>query len=160
MRALLLIIACALLPLAAHAQDQTTEPRAVPLDRLEDFGVTVEGLDAVHGPALHADTSLAVFADRPDDVKAAWRSLLGKLANHLHAEGFTWSEPLRGYHRFYFAPDGRVNRVLYHVRDLDEARTEEYGRLLETFAQTARFDLAADVPYSQCSPLVLAPPAE
>lgn len=156
MRFLSALLLCILTVGAAQAQD----PRAVPLDRLEDFGVSIARLDSLHGPAVHADASLAVFTGRHAEVVEAWRALLGDLAAHLRAEGFEWSEPLRGYHRFYFDPDGRVDRVLYHVRDVDAARSERYGEILNAFARTYRFALSSDRAFSQCSPITLMPPAE
>lgn len=153
---LALLVALAVSASAACAQDAV----AIPLDGHEAHGVTIEGLDARYRSAVHADPSLAVFADRPEDVAVAWRAFLGALGEHLAAEGFEWDEPLRGYHRFYFGADGRVERVLYHLRGVDADRSARYGELLASFANGHRIALEADEPFAQCSPIVLAPPAE
>lgn len=146
------------LALGHEAYGQT--PVAIPLVDHQAYGVTIEELDAAYRSAVDADTALAVFPDRPGEVAAAWAALLGRLTAHLSAEGFEWSEPLRGFHRFYFGADGRVDRVLYHLRGEEPERLARYGELLGSFAEGARIELTAEEPFAQCSPITLMPPAE
>ena len=153
------LLAFALLALAvtpAQAQDAV----AVPLDEVEAHGLSIARLDSLHGPAAHVDPSQSVFPAQQDEVFEAWRALLGTLSGRLQAEGFEWSDPLRGYYRFYFRPDGTIERVLYRVRELEGERGENFGRILNEFAQSYKFTLSADRGFAQCSPATLMPPSE
>lgn len=139
---------------AAHAQDRLAEP----LDQTDATLSRVAELDARYRSAVHADSSLAVFAGAEGEVRDAWIGFLQDLGAFLQAEGMAWSEPIRGYHRFYFAPDGSVDRVLYALRD-GSPEAERYGELLDAFVRTHRIELTAAEPFAQCSPVTLAPSA-
>ena len=130
---------------------------AIPLDEIEERNINIALLDSLHGPAAHIDPAQSVFPTQQDEVFTAWRALLTTLSEHLLAEGFEWTEPLRGYYRFYFRPDRTIERVLYRVNELEDERLEQFGHMLEEFARSYRFALSAEEGFSQCSPSTLMP---
>jgi hypothetical protein len=139
---------------AAHAQDEI----AVPLEEAEQKGISIAQLDSLHRSAVHSNPDLAVFAGRDQEVIQAWRGLLKALSEHLQANGFDWADPLRGYYRFYFRPEGTIELVLYRVPTLEGEKAAEFGHLLNAFARLYQFDLRAKEGFAQCSPAVLLPP--
>lgn len=145
----------AALVLAAPATAQNR--LATPLDQTDATLRQVAELDSLYRSAVHADPSRAVFAGREGKVRAAWVGFLQALGSFLRAEGMEWEEPIRGYHRFYFAPDGSVDRVLYALRDEASPEAARYGELLDAFVRTHRIELTAAEPFAQCSPVTLAP---
>lgn len=151
---LLMLCATFFLTTSAFAQDRI----AVAFDQVDEHGISIEELEATHGSALHADTALAVFPTQQREVIDGWRRLLTEFASHLRANDFEWAEPLRGFHRFYFTPDGRIERVIYRMPMLEGERASRYGVLLDEFARSYRFPLVAETPFAQCSPVTLAPP--
>ncbi|MEO0557097.1 MAG: hypothetical protein AAF170_02820 [Bacteroidota bacterium] len=154
---LLLVLALFVLPaLSTHAQDAV----AVPISDVAELGISIARLDSLHGPAIDADPSKSVFPNQQDDVIGAWRSLLTAFSDHLQSDGFEWSEPLRGYYRFYFRSDGTIDQVIYRVQGLDGDRAEHFGHVLDEFAQSYQFELATDREFAQCSPATLMPPSE
>lgn len=139
-----------------RAQDRV----AIPIGEAEAYGLDISVLDAAYGPAAHVDPSQSVFPDRQEEVHEAWRTLLSEFSGRLKEEGFEWDEPLRAFYRFYFEPDGTIDKVLYDVQGLEGERAEEYGRILDAFARSHTFGLSADRGFAQCSPATLRPPVE
>jgi hypothetical protein len=152
----LLLALFALTSAAAEAQDRL----ATPLDQEDATLRQIVELDSLYRSAVHSDPEQAVFAGREGDVVQAWGVFLQSLGAFMRAEGMEWSEPIRGYHRFYFAPDGSVDRVLYALRDEDGPHTARYGEVLDAFVRTHRIELTAEEPFAQCSSVTIRPPAE
>lgn len=153
MKSVACLLLCLFVLLPARAQDRL----ALPFEQVDSLYLVA--LEEAHASALHSDTSLAVFPDRPDEVVAAWGGLLQAFSAHLQANGFAWTEPIRGYYRFYFHPDGRIHRVVYNQRGMDAARATRYNELLDRFSRTYQFPLTADRPFAQCSPATFQPVA-
>lgn len=146
--------------IAMFAPVQGQNAVAIPLDEIEERAISIALLDSLHGPAAHIDPAQSVFPTQQDEVFDAWRALLATLSEHLLAEGFEWTEPLQGYYRFYFRPDGTVERVLYRVQKLEGERLEQFGHILDEFARSYRFALSAEEGFAQCSPATLMPPTQ
>lgn len=152
-----LVLALFVLPaLSTQAQNAV----AVPITEVEALGISIARLDSLHGPAVDADPRKSVFPTQQDDVIRAWHSLLTTFADRLRSEGFEWSKPLRGYYRFYFRPDGTIDRVIYRVPGLEGERAEHFGHVLDAFAQSYQFELSADREFAQCSAATLVPPSK
>lgn len=149
-----LALALVLTASAAEAQDRL----ATPLDQDDATLRQIVELDARYRSAVHSDPEQAVFAGREGDVAQAWGAFLQSLGAFMRDEGMEWSEPIRGYHRFYFAPDGSVDRVLYALRDEEGPHAAQYGEVLDAFVRTHRIGLTAAEPFAQCSPVTLRPP--
>ncbi|MEM1096551.1 MAG: hypothetical protein AAGJ10_18275 [Bacteroidota bacterium] len=112
----------------------------------------------MHVPAAAADPDESAFPTQQAEVFKAWRGLLGDLAAHLADGGLEWTEPMRGFFRFYFREDGTIKQLVYNMRNLDPAHTTQFATLVDEFSQGYRFALSADQPFAQCSPAALAPP--
>lgn len=123
-----------------------------------DYQEMITQLESEHGPAAHVDSSQSVFPEQQDKVFESWRALLTDLSGALKAGGFEWSEPLQSYYRFYFNADGTINKVFFKPRDMTDERAEQFGRILNDFAQSYTFPLSANRGFAQCSPATLMPP--
>ncbi|MES3629636.1 MAG: hypothetical protein PPP56_05660 [Longimonas sp.] len=134
------------------------QPKALPFDEASAYGVDREALEAEHGDAVHADSTVSVFPDRPDDVIDAWRGMFGALLTHLQAADVDWQQPTRGYFRVYVQPDGSIRHLLYKIHDGDLHQADGFRVALNDFTATYNFGLQADEPYAQCGTVMLQAP--
>jgi hypothetical protein len=128
---------------------------SMPFTEAATNGIVIDSLDAAYRPALHSDTSLAVFKGRESEFQQAYVSLLRDLNTHLKKNGFQWKKDVRCFNRIYLSSQGKIEYFLYHFRkeELESNEQKRFSTLVGTFIQSYQFPLTAKTPFAQCSPI-------
>ena len=124
-------------------------------DAIDNKGISIEKLDETYKSALHSDSTKAAFKGQEKQFTDGYISLLKDLSAFLKKNNFTWSKQTRCFNRIYMNKDGQVDYFLFNFNkgEIDQAKEEEFKRLLNTFIQTYQFPLKNTVSFAQCSPV-------
>jgi hypothetical protein len=125
----------------------------------KENNLRVSFLDSSYRSGIQADSSLSVFKAAPDEYIAAYQSMLQELGKYLHANGFDWEKPVKGFNRIYFDKTGKIDYFLYSFREgqLTAEQEKRFAELLGKFITSYRFSLSADTGFAQCSPVTYLP---
>lgn len=136
------------------------QTKVVSFTSTKEKGLSVADLDALYKSALHSDTSLAVFKTEGEQTKliGAYQSFVREIGAYLKANGIKWDAPTRIFNRFYVGKSGEVEYYVYNFLSQSDqigtAFTQKFEQLMTAFFETHKFDVTAEVPFSQCSPVV------
>ncbi len=119
-------------------------------------GYSFAELDKKYKSGMSSDLEQAVFGERQEDYLSAYYSFNEALMQHLKSNGLVWESPVRCFVRVYLNSEGKVDLFFYNFREgevpaEDEAR---FAELVKTYIAHQAFGITANVPFSQCSPVV------
>ena len=124
-------------------------------DAIDNKGISIEKLDEKYKSALHSDSTKAAFKGQEKKFTEGYISLLNDLSTFLKKNNFSWGKQTRCFNRIYMNKNGQVDYFLFNFKEgeIDQAKEEEFKKLLNKFIQTYEFPLKNTVDFAQCSPV-------
>lgn len=127
---------------------------------LESNGISLKDLDISYRPAIHPNSSLAVFKTEAEQaiMIEAYTKLSQDLSKFLSENNFDWEKTTRFFNRVYFKEDGTIDYFVYNFLGNEEdiptdEKGKEYQRLLNLFIADYQMAITSNEKFSQCSPI-------
>ncbi len=100
---------------------------------------------------------MAVFTgEKETEFIQAYKNLLMDLGSFLSKNGFKWEKPVRCFNNIYFSKDGSIDYYFFRFypgQKINEAKQEDFEKLVGKFIQDHKINIQTDKKFSQCSPV-------
>jgi hypothetical protein len=152
--------------LAAHAPG-LAQALVYPTHQMANNGLSIKHLDSLYTPAVHADTSQALWKTPTGQqtFSAAYTAFVQEMGKFMSTNGLKWERPTKCWLGCYFGTDGRLDYVLFNFTGKPDEKPSEdvqntFKELLVRFSIDHAMVITSTLPFSQCSGVHFMPPQE